>query len=114
VRLTGVGAKTAAASSYSDPTFPYDGLTMSVDPQTKPSVMVTVLTLDQALTSYRDQISSLGSQVNTYRDQVSSLSSQVTSLSAEVSTLTTVAYASVAVAVIAIIIAAVIGMRRRE
>jgi ABC-type transport system substrate-binding protein len=53
VVLTGVGAKTAAASSYTGPDYPYEGITPAVDSQTSPSVRITVSNLDDATALYR-------------------------------------------------------------
>jgi len=99
VTLTGIGAKTAQQATATGPDFPYSGLTTSVDPQTTPVVKVTVVSVDDAIA--------------TYRNQVTALNSQVSSLNAQVATLTTVAYAGVIVAILAILVAAIFGMRKK-
>jgi len=99
VTLTGVGAMTASQSLATGPTFPYSDITTSVDPQTTPAVKLTVVTIDDAIA--------------TYRNQVTALNTQVSSLDAQVATLTTVAYAGVIIAILAILVAAVFGMRKK-
>ncbi|MGQ9759877.1 MAG: ABC transporter substrate-binding protein [Candidatus Methanomethylicaceae archaeon] len=93
VTLTGVGAKTASASTATGPTFPYDGLTKAVPAQKSSSVKVTVTSVDDMIATYK-------SKVDTLTSQVSSLSS--------------VAYGSIVLAIIAIIIAIAIGMRKKQ
>jgi ABC-type transport system substrate-binding protein len=99
VDLTGVGAKTASISTATGPTFPYTGLTTSVDEQTTPVTALTVVSVNDA--------------ISTYSNQVTTLNSQVSSLNSQVSTLTTVAYAGIIIAIVAILIAAYLGMRKK-
>lgn len=99
VTLTGVGAKTAAASSNTGPTFPYKDITKAIPAQTTPVMKVTVVSIDD--------------MIATYKNQVASLSSQVAALSGQVATLSNIAYASILIAVIAIIVAVVIATRKK-
>jgi ABC-type transport system substrate-binding protein len=99
VALTGVGALTASQSLATGPTFPYSDITTSVDPQTTPTVQVTVVSVDDAIA--------------TYTSQVTTLTSQVSSLNAQVASLTNIAYAGVIIAILAILVAAVFGMRKK-
>lgn len=99
VYLTGVGAHTAAISAATGPTYPYDGITKAVDPQTTPAQNVSVISVSQAITSTTNQVNSLTTQVN--------------SLNAQLANAQNIAYAGVALAIIAIIIALAMGMRKK-
>ncbi|MEM4721929.1 MAG: ABC transporter substrate-binding protein [Candidatus Methanomethylicaceae archaeon] len=99
VSLPGVGAKTAAASTATGPTFPYSGLTLAIQPEKTEAVKVTVTSIDEMLTPYKNQ--------------VSQLNSQVASLNSQVASLTNLAYGAIVLAIIAIIIAAILGMRKK-
>lgn len=97
VALTGVGATTAAASLAMGPDTPYAGLPKTVDPQHTLSTQVTVI-------STADLLSDLTTDV-------ADLTSEVSDLTAQVANLTTVAYGGIVVAIIAIIIAFLVGRR---
>ncbi len=86
--LTGIGAVTAAASSNTGPDFMYSGLPGSVSPQNSTSVQVIIKSFDSVLS-----------------EALAPLSLEVSDLTSQLSTLTTVAYAGIIIAVIAIVIA---------
>lgn len=99
VQLTGVGAKTAAASSASGPSYPYDGISKVIDPQTTPAKSVTVISVDNAISSYANQVNALNTKVN--------------DLTAQLANATNMAYAGIGLAIIALIVAIALGMRKK-
>jgi hypothetical protein len=95
--LTGTGAMTAAQSSNTGPTFDYTKLIAAVSPQTSPSVEVIVQSFDDIL----DPLST----------EISGLTAQVSDLKTQADNLTTLAYAGIIIAVIAIAVAFLLGRR---
>jgi ABC-type transport system substrate-binding protein len=103
VSLTGVGANTAAVSSATGPTFPYSGLSKSVDAQTTESTQVSVVSLSSQITSATSSLTT----------QVATLNTQLTTLNSQLSSMTTIAYGGVGLAVVALAVAVVLGMRKK-
>ena len=103
VTLTGVGALTAAISSASGPDFQYSGLTLAVEPQTTESTEVSVVSLQSQITAATSSLTT----------QVASLNTQLTTLNSQLSSMTTIAYGGIGLAVVALLVAVVLGMRKK-
>ncbi len=103
VTLTGVGANTAAISSASGPDFQYSGLTLAVEPQTTESTDVSVVSLQSQITAATSSLTT----------QVASLNTQLTTLNSQLSSMTTIAYGGIGLAVVALAVAVVMGMRKK-
>jgi hypothetical protein len=92
VHMPGVSANTAAVSGATGPTFPYEGITAIIDPQTSPVTNVTVTSLESELTPLTNQVNSFGGAI---------------------SNATYMGYIGIALGAIALIAAVVLGMRKK-